>query len=259
MRFIKAIGMLAGISFITSATAIDWTSQNIQFLYGSDFELGDASRSTITVEHADGWKYGTNFFFVDTAFLDDIGVQIYAEVYSYLSLKKISQFQGSLGLIKDISLVAGLNISNEPEADNFKAWLGGISFDLNNQYVDYLQLDITAYKNDNISGKYGLQVTPVWSVPFKLADIRFKFRGFTDFRFGATNSQENFTILAQPQFLFDAGDLAGWRQDKVYLGVEYSYWHHKFGLVNINESVVQCMIIAFFRSFFHPSYQNGST
>ncbi len=244
--WVKSVFFAASLGYVAAANAIDWTSQNIQFLYGSDFELGDSSRSTITVEHADGWEYGTNFFFVDIAFLDNTGVQVYAEVYSYLSLKKVTGYPGAFGPVKDISLVAGLNISNEPEADNFKAWLGGLSFDLNNQYVDYLQLDITAYKNDNIAGKYGLQVTPVWSVPFELADIRFKFRGFTDFRFGATNAQDNFTILAQPQFLFDAGDLAGWKQDKVYLGVEYSYWHHKFGLVNTNESVVQGMIIAFF-------------
>ncbi len=246
MRFLRTVVTVIGLSYLSTAGAIDWSSQNIQFLYGSDFELGDPSRPTITVEHADGWRYGTNFFFVDSAFLDNTGVQVYAEVYSYLSLKKISDYQGDFGPINDIALVAGLNISNEPEADHFKAWLGGISFDLSNHYSDYLQLDITAYKNDNIAGKYGLQVTPVWSVPFELAEIRFKFRGFTDFRFGATNAQNNFTILAQPQFLFDAGDLAGWKQNKIYLGVEYSYWHHKFGLVDINESVVQGMIIAFF-------------
>ena len=43
-------------------TAFDWTSSDIQQLYGSDFELGDANRHTTTVEHAHGWKYGQNFF-----------------------------------------------------------------------------------------------------------------------------------------------------------------------------------------------------
>ncbi len=232
--------------YVPLASGIDWSSQNIQFLYGSNFELGDNDRPTITVEHADGWRYGTNFFFVDTAFRNDIGVEVYAEVYSYLSLNKLSGNHHQFGPVRDISLVAGINISNKPESDNFKAWLGGISFDLSNRYFDYLQLDITAYKDDNISGKYGLQVTPVWSYPFSLGDIRFKFRGFTDFRFGYTNANGNFIILAQPQMLIDVGDLAGWKKDTLYVGTEYSYWLHKFGLANVNESVVQGMIIAFF-------------
>ncbi|MCK5190998.1 MAG: hypothetical protein KAR12_13175, partial [Methylococcales bacterium] len=45
-----------------SSFAFDWTSSNVQLLYGSDFEFGDRDRTTITVEHAHGWKYGQNFF-----------------------------------------------------------------------------------------------------------------------------------------------------------------------------------------------------
>ncbi len=244
--FLQTFTLTLLLSWSAFCPAFEWTSQNIQFLYGSDFELGDPDRETITVEHADGWQYGTNFFFVDTAFRNDVGVEVYAEVYSYLSLNKTTGLNFKLGPIKDISLVAGLNISNQPEKDNFKAYLAGISFDLSNSLFDYLQLDITGYKNDSVAGKYGLQVTPVWSLPFSLADIQFKFRGFTDFRWGYTNSHGNFLILAQPQVLVDIGDLLGWKADKVYMGTEYSYWHHKFGLTGVNESVVQGMIIAFF-------------
>ena len=224
----------------------DWTSSNIQLLYGSDFELGDKDRTTVTVEHANGWKYGKNFFFVDVLNRRDIGVEVYAEVYSYLSLSKITGKKVEFGPVKDIAVLAGLNISNKPENDNFKAYLAGISFDLGNQWFDYLQLDIAAFKNDNVSGKYGMQFTPVWSLPFSIADVKFKFRGFADFRTGNTNNSGNFNILAQPQMLIDIGDLAGWKSDKIYIGTEYSYWYNKFGLDDVEESVVQGMIIAFF-------------
>ncbi len=228
------------------AYAFDWTSSNLQVLYGNDFELGDRSRTTVTVEHAHGWKYGSNFFFVDTISRNDIGVEVYAEVYSYLSLSKISGRKIGFGPINDISVLAGLNISNKPENDNFKAYLTGISFDLGNPWFDYLQLDIAGYKDDSVSGKYGLQFTPVWSIPFQIADVKFKFRGFTDFRTGNTNSSGNFHILSQPQMLLDAGDLAGWKSDKVYIGVEYMYWYNKYGLDGVEESTVQGMIIGFF-------------
>ncbi len=226
--------------------SFDWTSNNVQVLYGSDFEFGDSDRTTFTVEHADGWAYGTNFFFVDIADRNDIGVEVYAEVYSYLSLNKISGQQMSLGPISDISVVAGLNISNKPENDQFKAYLLGLSFDLSNKYFDYLQLDVTAYKADDVSRKYGLQITPVWSYPFEIGPARFKFRGFTDFRTGNTNNSGNFHILAQPQMLFDIGHAVGINKDTLYVGTEYSYWYNKFGVKDVNESVVQAMLIGFF-------------
>jgi len=117
---------------------------------------------------------------------------------------------------------------------------------LANPLFDYLQLDIAAYKADDISRKYGIQIKPVWSLPFEIAAIKLKFRGFTDFRTGNTNASGNFHILAQPQFLLDIGYLADWKSDTVYIGTEYSYWHNKFGVKGVDESVVQAMIIGFF-------------
>lgn len=226
--------------------SFDWSSSNIQLLYGSDFEFGDRDRTTITVEHANGWKYGQNFFFIDVTNRNDIGVEVYAEIYSYLSFNKINGINLSLGPIKDISLLVGLNISNKPENDPFQAYLAGLSFDFSNQYFDYLQLDIAAYKSDDVSRQYGIQFTPVWSYPFQIGTANFKFRGFTDFRTGNTNNSGNFHILAQPQIILDIGNLLGIKADSFYIGTEYSYWLNKFGVKNINESIVQAMLIGFF-------------
>jgi len=234
-------------SFVASPCySFDWTSSNVQLLYGSDFELGDPDRTTVTVEHANGWKYGQNFFFVDVITHNDIGVEVYAEAYSYLSFNKITGTEMSLGPIKDIALLAGINISNKPENDHFKAYLAGLSFDLSNKHFDYLQLDIAAFKSDDVSNRYGLQFTPVWSYPFAIGSANFKFRGFADFRTANTNNSGNFHILAQPQVLLDIGELAGQKKETVYIGTEYTYWHNKFGIKDVEESVVQAMIIGFF-------------
>nr|WP_305907784.1 hypothetical protein [Methylomarinum sp. Ch1-1]MDP4520564.1 hypothetical protein [Methylomarinum sp. Ch1-1] len=59
----KLINTALVLSILTSsAHAFDWSSSNIQLLYGGDFELGDRDRTTVTVEHAHGWQYGSNFF-----------------------------------------------------------------------------------------------------------------------------------------------------------------------------------------------------
>ena len=59
----------------------DWITSNVQLLHGGNFELGDKDRTTVTVEHANGWKYGKNFFFVDVLNRRDIGVEVYDAVY----------------------------------------------------------------------------------------------------------------------------------------------------------------------------------
>ncbi len=252
---IKCIGRIIVLLVVTATPAFavdwgspfDWTSSNIQLLYGNDFELGDDERATMTVEHSNGWKYGSNFFFVDIINRNDLDdVEIYAEVYSYLSLNKISGKDFSLGPINDFSLVAGLNIDNFPDGEPFRAYLLGVSVDLNNEAFDYLQVDITTFKNEDLSGRYGIQITPVWSVPFVLGDLSFKFRGFIDFRNANTNASHNVNMLAQPQVLLDIGDLIVGKQDKLYLGTEYSYWYNKFGIKGVEESVVQGMLILFF-------------
>ncbi|MFI3190581.1 MAG: DUF5020 family protein [Methylococcales bacterium] len=242
---IVAIVFLLGLAS-QSARAFEWTSSDIQLLHGNDFKLGDKERTTITVEHANGWQYGSNFFFADIVDRNDIGVEVYAEVYSYLSVNKISGHDWSFGVIKDISLMGGLNISNKPENGNFKAYLLGLNFEIAAPLFDYLQISVSAYKDDNISHKYGTQITPVWSVPFELAELKFKFRGFTDFNIGNTNAAGIFSILSQPQLLFDVGDLAGLKSDKVYIGTEYQHWHNKYGVKGVDEHVVQAMIIGFF-------------
>ncbi len=239
--------LFASLLFIAEpAKAFDWTASNLQLLYGSNFELGTSDRATLTVEHGHGWKYGTNFFFADMVNRRDIGFEIYAEVYTYLSFEKITGMDWSLGPVRDFALLGGLNISNRPEERNFKAYLFGVSLDLSNAYIEHLQLDVAAYKNDSVSGKYGIQLTPVWSFPFGVGPLKFRFRGYMDIRSGNTNAHGNFHLLAQPQFLFDVGHLAGWKTDKIYVGTEYSYWLNKFGINGVNESAFQAMIIGFF-------------
>lgn len=229
-----------------SADAFEWTSSDIQVLHGNDFKLGDKERTTVTVEHSNGWQYGSNFFFVDIIDRNDIGIELYAEVYTYLSLNKLSGQDWSIGPIKDVSLMAGLNISNKPEHDNFKAYLLGLNFEFSAPLFDYLQVSVSAYKDDSVSNKYGTQITPVWSLPFELANLKFKFRGFTDFNIGNTNASGRFSILSQPQLLLDVGDLVGLPSDKVYVGTEYYHWHNKYGIKGIDEHAVQAMIIGFF-------------
>ncbi len=107
-----ALGCSYSLTTGNIAHAFGWTASDIRLLYGNDFIFGSPARTTVTVKHGHGRKYGTNFFFVDISDRSDVGL----EVYSYFSMNKITGRDWSLGPIKDFSLVGGLNISNLPES-----------------------------------------------------------------------------------------------------------------------------------------------
>ncbi len=92
-------------------------------------------------------------FFVDIIERDDIGI----EVYAYLSLGKTPGREIAFAGLKDISVFAGINIGNKPERIISRPILQDsvLIFKL-------LQIDLALYKADDVNGKYGFQVTPVW-------------------------------------------------------------------------------------------------
>lgn len=218
----------------------EWTSTNIQLLSGDGFELGSSRHNTVTLEHADGWRYGENFLFIDVVQRNNIGLEVYGEWYPRLSLNKLSNNNYSMGVFKDFSIVAGINAGSEPSTDPFTAYLlgGGISFQI--PHTEFIQLDVMAYKQDNVNS-VGLQVTPAWSIPFTLGGLDFKFRGFLDWVSAAATGGVDY-ILTQPQLLFDAGQLSGQR-DKFFIGIEYWYWHNKFGIEGVTEESIQATLL----------------
>jgi len=149
----------------------------------------------------------------------------------------------SISLFNDFSLVAGINLSNQPKSDPFKAYLLGAGMAFNVPNMDYFQIDILAFKSDNTEST-GIQISPVWSVPFQVGSLHFKFKGFVDWQSKKATGGEN-VILAQPQLLLDIGQLAG-NSNQVYAGIEYSYWRNKFGIKGLTEKVPQAMLMITF-------------
>ena len=84
MKNFSAIALLTVMS--SQVQAFDWGSTDVQYLKGSGYinpfvaetsKFRKFDQDIITVEHADGWKYGDNFLFVDKIFYngkEDSGV-----------------------------------------------------------------------------------------------------------------------------------------------------------------------------------------
>lgn len=233
---------LASLIFFSTSEAAppSWRASNFQVLFGNQYEIGPATRESITIEHASSWRWGESYFFTNVFNRRDVGTELYAEFYPRLSWQAVTGSRPTVPFLTDMSLVAGINAGNLPRQDPFTAYLAGIGFKFDAPMMDYLKLDLMAFKSDNIKTT-GIQVSPIWGMQFELGRSRFLFKGFLDWQsHRATGGEE--TVLTQPQLLLDIGHFYG-HTNQFYAGVEYSYWYNKFGIDGVIERVPQAMIL----------------
>ncbi|PCJ41536.1 MAG: hypothetical protein COA71_08240 [SAR86 cluster bacterium] len=76
-------------------------------------------------------------------------------------------------------------------------------------------------------------MTIAWNYPFIFWNKNFSFEGFYDITGSEGTSASHYQ--AQPQILWKV-------HDKLYLGVEYLYWHNKTGRAGFNESAMQAVV-----------------
>ncbi len=115
----KAISFLLTVMSLlaTNGTgrAQDWSVTELHYQGGNALRHHAVSPSgfqqILTLQHASGWKYGENFFFVDMTCCDGSAANrdIYLEWYPYLSLSAVTGRDISWGPIRDIGPLGGLN------------------------------------------------------------------------------------------------------------------------------------------------------
>lgn len=252
---------MACLSYLNSGSALaaDWSDTEISYLRGTQFRDNgndaEFGKSIITIQHASGYRYGRNFFFIDLIKSDagdNKAAEIYGEYYHTLSLSKLGAFDLSGNAIKDIGITAGLNYGskNSEFGPNPKVLLLGPTFDLNLPGFAFFNVDVLAYHDAGSFSGFGggqlcgstkttFQITPAWKLPFSIGSAKFSFEGFLD-EIGDHGTCKN-QVLAQPQLRWDVGNHFG-KPDSVYLGFEYQYWHNKFGIKGRNESFPQLLL-----------------
>lgn len=228
-----------------------WSNTEVQYLHGDGYRAPgnphDISQSIITFTHAHGWSLGHNFMFMDTL-ISEAGqpgqTSVYGEAYSYLSLSKVLNRDLSFGLFKDLNAAVGVNAGEN--FDNAKSGprtaLYGVSVDFNLPgftlfSVDFLRHNVLEPKADGSSW----QITPVWNFPFEIAGSKWNLQGFADF-IGSKSPEIARTALAQPQLRLDVGDLWG-KSQHLFIGIEYQYWHNKYGIKGLHEGLPQALLV----------------
>ena len=120
-----------------------WQTNSLSYLYGKDFAVNPSIQQTVTFEHADRWKYGDNFMFINSTYYNgeqdrNKGVHAYYGEFSpRLSLGKILDRRFEVGPIKDVLLA----MTYENGEDDTEAYLIGPGFDLAIPGFNYFTLN----------------------------------------------------------------------------------------------------------------------
>jgi nucleoside-specific outer membrane channel protein Tsx len=249
VRRVCFIGLLTATA-TSNADFIQWQESEIQYLNGNNyneaFNPNQVGKSTITITHVHGWTYGRNFFFMDTL-ISTAGeaeqVNLYGEAYSTFSLGKILDQDLSYGIVKDIGITGGINMGENMDSrrSGFRAWLFGATVDFDLPGFDYFNVDFLRQRvteTEDIGTSW--QITPVWRYRFEIAGTQWSFEGFADFI--GRNHHVARQALAQPQLRLDIGDFFA-NSNHVFIGIEYQYWHNKYGIAGLHDNVPQALLL----------------
>ncbi|MBF6058503.1 MULTISPECIES: outer membrane protein OmpK [Thiomicrorhabdus] len=232
------------LSVAAPSQAANWSSTSFLMHSGSGYKTvpgnTEYDQTIVTLEHADGWKYGDNFFFFDVSEPNNPNTSFYGEFSPRLSLSKISGKDLSFGIVKDVSLAATWEFGGVTNAKLF-----GFGFDLDIPGVPVAKVNVynrfgeSQFAPGEVSS--APQVTLVWMAPFSIGYSNWIFEGFLDYAWAEKEVGKEDNIVAQPRLLMDVGDLWG-APKQLYAGIEYSYWMNKYGSKGVDEGVPQLTI-----------------
>lgn len=261
-QYITLLFLTLSVFISFSSQSAIWSSTEIHFQQGdldvpifSQNGATEADTTNITLQHASGWEYGDNFFFVD--YLDDDfedgfnDQDFYAEIYLNFSLSKITKKQVSFGPVKDVGLLLGGNFAGEAKV---RKYLPGVRFSLDVPGFAFINLDVMAYLDDSNGvarggaptedNSYLIDVN--FAYPFSVGNQLFSINGHVEYAGSRENEfggKVSHWILAQPQFRWDIGNALFDTKDRLYTGIEYQFWRNKLGDDSTDERNVLFLVV----------------
>jgi nucleoside-specific outer membrane channel protein Tsx len=255
-----AISALAGIAFTPMVQAADWSDTALSVRYGSTFAEpydndADGSRKDITktilaLTNVTGFKYGGTFVNIDFLQSDhndpgggvagNPGAQeVYGVFRGTLDLGKVTGGKFAMGPIRGYGLTAGLdlNTKNDGYASKKRMWVVGPTLMM--EVPGFLNLSALLFDESNapqaITRRYHYKNHAAFEADWGIGvgSLPLSFNGYAQWitakgkdEFGAQTSPESHVDM---DLMLDAGSLAGLSKKTWLVGVEYEYWHNKFG------------------------------
>ena len=232
-----------------------FSTSNVQVQYGATFHEPNISnnvpKNVFTFENTAAGTWWSSYLFVDVlrswSDADANAKEVYGEWYPSMSLRKVAGKKPLDGIIRDLSLTVGLNTGTRSTGPSPFVVLPGVTTDLNVRGFTFISVGTFAYIDrgqfqGQPTGCRGTtyQVTPSWSLPFSVGNAQLRLDGFADFI--GKHADCEFQVLSQPQLKVDLSRL--WdKPGRLYVGVEWDYWHNKYGISGLRDSVFLPMLV----------------
>lgn len=256
----NALSACIGLAAMASVHAADWSDTSLSVRYGTKFaepydNRADGSRQDIKktifgLTHADGYKYGSNFFNLDVLLSDrkdpgdgtagNPGAQEFYLVYRHtLDLGKVSGQELKYGLMRGLGVTAGFDLNSKNDSYASKKRMLVIGPTVMLDVPGFLNLsallldesnapngipDRYHYKNHGaVEADFGI---PVGSLPlaFKGYALYIGSKGMNEFG-GATKPETHVDVA----LTWDVGSSMSMAKNAFSIGLEYEYWKNKFG------------------------------
>jgi len=232
----------------------NFSTSDLQVKYGHFQEPGiseDVPKNDFTFENIAAGRWWSSYLFVDVlrswSDADANAKEAYGEWYPSVSLRSIAGRAPSTGVVRDVKLTVGLNTGVRSTGPSPFVVLPGVTVDLTLPGFAFLSVGAYAYidrgrfqgqPTDCTATTY--QVTPSWSLPFVIGAARLRVDGFVDVIGAHANCAA--VVLTQPRLALDLSSL--WkRPGRVFVGMDYLYWHNKYGIAGLTDKVPLPVVI----------------
>ena len=245
----------------TSAVlAADWSDTSIGYRQGSKFaepfNANDIAKNILNLNHASGYKYGSNFFNADVLLSDSKdpagagstnGAQEIYVVYRHtLDLEKVTGKAMKFGPIRGVGLTAGFDVNTKTDAGyNSKKRMLVAGPTLMFDVPGFLNVGLLAMWESNApyntfskksTPRYTYDTHPMlsaaWAIPLG-KDTGLSFEGFANFIAAKGKNEADADTAAETnidmQVMYDLSNVVGAKPKSFKMGLEYQYWKNKFG------------------------------
>ena len=255
-----AISAFACLAFTPMVQAADWSDTALSLRYGTDFaepydnnadgKRVNISKEIIALTNVTGFKYGTTFINIDFLQSDhndpgggiagNPGAQeVYGVFRGTFDLGKITGAKLAMGPIRGYAITAGFDINTKNDSYASKKRLAVFGPTVEMEVPGFLNLSALLFDESNapaaIDRRYHYKNHAAFEADWGIGigDLPLSFNGYAQWitakgkdEFGAQTSPETHI---DTDLMLDAGSLAGLSKKTWLVGVEYEYWHNKFG------------------------------
>lgn len=260
MRHVPQLFCIAFLGLAGSAQAADWSDTSISWRTGNDyrepFNPTDIKKNIFALTHVSGYKYGSNFFNVDFLMSDKndpasltqtAGAnEAYVLYRNTLDLGKVTGADLKFGPVRGVGVTAGFDFNTKNDVGyNSRKRMLVLGPTLMWDVPGHLNTSLLLLNESNapsgafppisaVTGRYTYKTHAMlaadWGIP--LSSL-VSFEGFANFIAtkgkdevgNDTGAETNIDM----QVMFDAGAAMGNAKNVFRVGVEYQYWHNKFG------------------------------